>query len=78
MLEGDVQKVGIRLSNSQLWKAAEWSLHATKWVENFPSTIFMGDEYKDDKDPWSKYKWFKPEETLVQKDFDLNFTMLKM
>lgn len=38
----------------------------------------MGDEYKDDKDPWSKYKKIKPEETLAQKDFDLNFTMLKM
>lgn len=34
----------------------------------------MGDEYKDDRYPYSKYKAYQPEKSITNSDFDLNFT----
>jgi len=61
-----------------LWNAGERSIHATKQIENLPSTIFMGDEYKDDKDPHSKFKKFEQKQINGKNDFDLNFTKVPL
>jgi hypothetical protein len=74
LLEGSAKKCGLKLSQSQLRHAAERNIHYTKRLENPPSTIFVGDEYKDDRYPYSNYKAFNPEASIVKKNFDLDFT----
>lgn len=38
----------------------------------------MGDEYKDDKDPHSKFKKFEQKQINGKNDFDLNFTKVPL
>ncbi len=70
--EGDVNRVGMRISNKRLRETTARNILATKVVENVPSTIFASHEYFD---PELTKKDYKPK-TLAAfpagKDFNKN------
>ena len=43
----------------------------TKFVDDLPSTVFVGDEYLDDRNPHKHFKKVVPEHTLAPKNFDI-------
>jgi hypothetical protein len=53
-----------------LKRCAERNIHATKYIDDLPSTVFMGDEYFDIKDPPPIHQ-FDPKKTVIKKDFDI-------
>lgn len=61
-----------RANNRTLWEAGKWSFGVTKFVDDLPSTIFVGDEYLDDRNPHKHFKKVVPDEIpMAPKNFDI-------
>lgn len=71
ILKGKPMRAGLRLNNSQLKNAGKRAIHATKFVDDLPSTVFMGDEYLDNRDPFKDNKKHDPSQSIVKRDFDI-------
>ena len=60
-----------RANNRTLREAGRRSFAVTKFVDDLPSTVFVDDEYLDDRNPHKNFKKVVPEHSLVKKNFDI-------
>jgi hypothetical protein len=72
MRQGDVEKVGIRISKKKVKEANSKNLFSCKSVESLPPSLFMSEQFKEFKETHGGFKEKDATKMVHDKDFNIN------